>query len=720
MEGTSRLKLLLLTLLLIYSPLLSPAQSYHKYDENETVDFILQSMEKMGIEHRVQDLLETERPSAVPNIRASIPGTGNREGRIIFAVPIHPDNRYAVEAALALAGEAARAPGEKSLELLFLGGEYPPPNNSDAFQLPQEDPQPGPDALGFQPRGSRAFLKDFFPEEETAFIYLQLSSPPKELELFPSGSGVPSPSWLVRLCVEGVKGAKIPYRLDSLRSRLYRAGLQNRPSPIDPFLEASFPAILIRGIGEQEASPILDPRAIEGFLAKLLNGAPLPDYMDRHYLIIKPFSRLLIVSEQHYILLLLAIFAMASAYPVFAVSRFKKYLKTLWRHLWSLPLIICILFLFLFAAGVLIEQIQSYLGIDRLWEYRPYTLLVFKLSTAAFLFILSQRLFRLLPFSRRGSFYSASALFFFLAALITISLFDIGLTYYIIFSFIMVFLFTTSRNRYLKVLYFLLASLPMALELYSLFQLPALRPIRFLLVSPVKGNLFVALNFLPFLLMIIRLQYLFHHPSKRITKAFIIGIELSLLSTALISSGILIQSDIFSGKEQPLYIRHHLDAREDSRSILLYSPAPLGDLLEEEKKIKANRYEYSIKDPSEPLQLELTSSTFLSRRSYRLRIEAEKPLSRIFVKLKSSEPFTLLDASRNWRLEADQKQAQFLIEQQPDLPYHLDFTIPESFRGELILQARFAESPKRYHLGEQAEKFRILEHYVYENSLRIE
>jgi hypothetical protein len=684
-----------------------PVQSYHmsifpRYENSEgekrAVASLLEVLRSYGTDPKL--LMQEEGPVVSQSVSISVHIQGNepRLGTVIFLVPLnHPyratqeqDYSAGIEAGLAIVKEAASKPGAKSVEVLFLGGEFPPPDllSDQLFLRSAEGIEPGPDGKGFLPAGSLTFLETFYPEVPVMFVYLSFPTPPATLAVIPAGSGKPSPSWLYAKIKKALDDSASSWYFAEAQTRLNRLDLQDGPSPIDPYLQAGYPAIEIRGKGTGR----WEEGKIALFLRSLIGKEPIPSYQDNHYLILGNRHKSLIISERNYLLFLLVVFAGILTYPFIAVGRFKKYLKTLLRHVWSIPLLVAALFVFLLFSTLLLGVAGIVRDNDQLWRVHPSAFLWFKISIASLLFFLNQRLFGRLPFSRRGSFYSASALFFLLADIIIISFFDIGLTSFIISTFVCVFFFTIVRHRMLKLCFLLLSLFPMIWGLYGIFTLPAYRAVRFLLLSPLLGNLIMAVHLLPYLLMTIRIRYLFHHPSPKITKAITIGLELVAMSSA-VASGIYIlkASPLPNNSKLPLNIEQNILPNEERADFIFTSPIPIPAFQIDGHTIEGTEGVITQSVETFPLAVEIESEPFLSRKSYSIDMKGEGPAATLTAVIRSEEPFTVLDASRQWSMAADRKSVRFLIENFPSLPFTLDVTLPRNFAGTLELELYYPE-----------------------------
>jgi hypothetical protein len=226
----------------------------------------------------------------------------------------------------------------------------------------------------------------------------------------------------------------------------------------------------------------------------------------------------------------------------------------------------------------------------------------------------------------------------------------------------------------------------------DVFTLPALDVIRVLLISSFKGNFLLAMNLMPFLFMLIRLDFMF------------------------------LANPIFSLQNpQEVLVTEIIDLDKDSRKLHVESEAPLKGI-----EIIGENYHFIPENPasvfeipggSAPDLLKLTSEgiSFLDRRVITITINTEiTPLS-VQADLISPEDLILYDANFPYTSDPGGKRIEIHIGMNPPVPLVLELTIPEGVPAFLYLGITFdsiddALTIKGEHLS--VKKQRILTHRV--------
>lgn len=309
------------------------------------------------------------------------------------------------------------------------------------------------------------------------------------------------------------------------------------------------------------------------FIDESSEGFPVEE--DTHYLFFQMGNRFLIIPETQYVIILIAVLGILLLYPFFARRRFRRYFHMMRRHLWILPVMVTIIFLFLFLGTLTVNALLALKGDPQLWHTNPIPFYLLKISGALLCYVLTFRLFKKFHFSRKGNFYSAAALLLLLLDLVIISFINISFSYYILWSFLFAFLLSTFRHRSLKVACLFFSMIWLFKYLFDIFTFPQEELIQILLLSRVKGNLLQALVLLPFIFLMIRLSFLFFIPKKAVRKA----ISLSILVFLSGSCGVLLiylgTYDPYRGATpQPVAVRDNVFPEEGMRSIAVTSPAP--------------------------------------------------------------------------------------------------------------------------------------------------
>jgi hypothetical protein len=257
-------------------------------------------------------------------------------------------------------------------------------------------------------------------------------------------------------------------------------------------------------------------------------------------------------------------------------------------------------------------------------------------------------------------------------------------------------------NRYMKAILFLPAAVPGLRGLVTVFTTPALPFCRFLLLSPVWGNLLVAGVCLPFILVLLRLGLAF--PGRGILRRRVR--ELVLAGILLAGGGFLAErlytfSPFSSSRPQPLAAMQTLEvssAGETTRATLdIASPAPLAEFLVTDAggslSVSPGHTSISLalpKTPS-PVRIEESSSRFLRLRNVMLRVEMPSSPRQLSLVLTADKDFVLYDSSFP-ALRVSPREYRLLIGAFPPNPLSLQLTLPAESTYTLRLSMDF-DSP---------------------------
>ncbi len=672
--------------------------------EKATLRHIERRLENLGVSYRRYGLDTYEGfHSFSSTIEVEI--TGRSEETIYYLFPlnhppgaaVHESNAAGLALALSLIERLSETTPPLGLKILFLGAET------------GEEPE--------EQLGSRAFLQNFSPENPVAFLYIDIDKLPARLSVEPAGTGMVAPAWMLQHLHESLYKSRTPYRMSPARFQIHRLGINDRPTPIDSYLREGFPTIYIGGspTGAEEALP-LPFSTLENFLLDFsleFSDSHLPQRWDTHYFFLKLNEYLLLIGEVYYVVLILLLLAVTLLYPFVRSKRFIKYMRSIGRHIFTVPILFAFMLLFLYLSTLLLERIMEYRGIPSLWRIDPPLFLALKVSAAAVLFSLSQHIFSLTNLRRlRGSFYSASALLFLLFDIVLLSTVDISLALYGVWIFFFSFLFSSSRSRIMKLLYLLLAFSLAAVLLVRIFWEPHYEAIRLILLSKGKGNLMIALNLLPFMLMLLRLRMLFHHPNPRITRTLILGTDFILLFLVTALTWHILSFQPYSeGSKQPLMLSEQISVDERNRTMEIKSPADFGGLT-------ALGADFRVEPPKEDssyierlpyregyLETSIEQRNFLGRTITRLTVDTKHPPRKINLVLKSEEAILLYDCSFPVTYSTDRRSLRIHIGRNPPVPLDVSFTVPGDFTGTLSLQSLYTEAP--YELVLPVERFDI-------------
>jgi hypothetical protein len=622
---------------------------------------------------------------------------GQSADTLLIGVPInHPP-----EAAAELDGSINVALGLRLLErlrgsrpplsvkVLFLGAEY------------GEEPE--------YPMGSRLFLRDFFPDQRVMTLYLNLKRIPSRLHLRAGGRGVESPYWLLDRCTRALRATDIFFLMRGNENQIFRVGLTSERTIIEPFLRAGYPAISMEGEYAELTPAERDSwlRSFDHFLEAFLGAFPkgIPESWDRHYLFFQARGFYFSISEGLYLLILLGVLAGVLIYGLVFTRRLRKYLRVLLRHLWFLPLFFAFIFGLLFLSTWLLSALLLVRNLPELWQDMPLLFLCFKLAVPLALLFLLLNVVKRLPMPRRGSFYSAAALLFLLVDILVLAVINISFTYYFLWAFVFALLFSVARNRILKVLFFLASPYWVVKTVIELFTLPRLEFCRVLLLSPVWGNLLLATVLVPFVLMLVRLRFIF--PPARIIRD-----RARMMATAAVFVAVLgglslvffLYAPYGGGRKQPVLARFVLNGAGAQSYLQLESPAPLGrlELWDRQTMIPVNTRSRSallpLPETPQLLQTESSSVAFLDRKNISLRLSSKGELYRIRIRLAAAQEFVLYDANFPFLRAPGGREYEILVGANPPSPLSIQLTVPRNMTFQLALTLEYLQPPEGYAL----------------------
>jgi hypothetical protein len=607
-------------------------------------------LRELGIPTRRLDFRESDQDHSFSQVLvASV--AGKRRDTLLLAVPLdHPaeasrDRDGSISVALALGLlEAARARQPAlTLQVLFLGAEF-----GDGPQYPM---------------GSRLFLRDFTPAEPAMAMYLNLRAVPTRLNVRAGGRGMESPFWLIERTTRALAAAGLFFRVRGNETQIFRIGLTDQPTMIEPYLNAGYPAVSLEG--EYGGLPAGGEEAwVASFLAFLEDfgesfRAGIPETWDQHYLFFQVRSFFFPISEQLYVILLVAVLAGTLLYSLVSIRRLRRYLRLLGRDFWILPLYLLFIFLLLFLASWALEGMQRLRNSADLWSHLPLPFLAFKLAVPLLLFFALLPALRRLRLPLRGGFYSAAALLAFLAS-----------PYWI---------------------------LKAVLELFSL---PVLRFCRVVLLSKLWGNLLLAAVLLPFILMYIRLHLVlpwFRISSRRTRRVLSASLFGAIL--AGLAGFFLLYSPYGPGRPQPVTAEYLVDRESGQALVELASPAPLRDLyllepgglrVVDTRALRVRRVLPPIADLVVP---RVTEVGFLDRKNIHLALQPVGEPVRIRLTVSAPEEFVLYDANFPYQRELDGRRYTLLIGANPPLPLAVQLTLPQARSFAVGLELEYGEPP---------------------------
>ncbi len=659
--------------------------------EQKTAAFIASRLQSYGIKYTRFDFSQTElQHSFSPCIRVDVPG--RIRDTVIVSVPLghavgtEPRRDGAVNVALAL-GLLRRLKDEPpplSVTVLFLGAEF----------------GPTPD----YPMGSHLFLNDFRPDYRVAVLYLNFRTVPSRVLVRGGGRGIVSPYWLMDRSVRALGEAKLDYQLRGNENQAFRLGLTGEGTIVESFLKEGYPAVSLEedpadeGAGEKEIRNWLF--SFHFFFSNFIRESSkgFPEDWDRHYLIFQEKGASLIITEKTYVILLILVLAATLLYSLIFHKGLKKYIRTLMRNFLSIFPILAVPFVLSMAGTLALKAILGVREFPTLWSYAPLPFLLLKLAITLLLFSVLYGALRKLPFPRRGSFYSASSIFFLLVDIFTVASINISFTYYFLWALFFVLLASMAPNRWLKLILFLPAPYWGIRGLLELFAMPALPFCDFILLSVIRGNLLIAVIGLPFILFIIRLSLVFRGGGVLRRKPRTI-LLCGVFSAAVIGLGVrlLLYSPFDDLHPQPLSVTQTIDEKTRTSGLWLESPAPIGDVTirredgETAIDVRKSSRAVSLDFTPVPVRVEVRESEFLKKKNILLSVSSDDRPRNISVRLYSPQEFILLDSSFPF-LRENPREYRLLIGAFPPHPLPIQLTLPIGMSFTVTLELDF-DSP---------------------------
>ena len=477
--------------------------------ELDAATYVYRRLAASGLRPRLQLMTDTPvggTDSAI--VEATVPGV--RPDSLLIAVPLAlpaaapseaTDDEHADGTALALVLGFARLlasapqPPPLSVRFLFLGAERGDPD------------------LGY-PFGSRRFLQGFPASTSTAVLYVDLAGLPEVLELRTGGDAVVAPPWLISRVSAALHTAGQPVRMPPAHAHfLVRLGLQREPA-LAPFYRAGHPALLLTSHKEAQGEPVgtgtspdLWLARMARFLALLLAefGSGTPETWDRNYLLLGGTASLLIMPEYEYVALVVAAIALVIGYAFAASRQLRHAAATLRQNAWRIVPMAAVAAGSLAAGSAGIALLVSVQESPVLWEQSPLLFLTLKLGFAALVATLA----RYVVSSRSGGarrepiagFYVAGAALLLTGLVALAAAVHVALAYPFLWALLCVLLANLARNRWIQLLWIILAPVWIIRIAGGLFLQPDLPFVALALFAPLSIDLLAGAVLLPLFLL---------------------------------------------------------------------------------------------------------------------------------------------------------------------------------------------------------------------------
>ncbi len=675
--------------------------NYPRYEgsegEQKTLAFIRARLERAGVSYRHFDFSEsTVSHSFSSCIEVTLPGA--RRDTLIIATPLNHlagssaefDGSINIAIALNLIAYLGSSTPPITLKFLFLGAEF-----GDSSHYPM---------------GSKLFLADFKPDYRAMVVYLNMMRRPRRLHIRSGGLRVVAPYWLVNHCTEALELTDIFFLARGNENQIFRMGLTSERTIMESFLASGYPAVSLEG--DYEPATGADQDWIASFLRfldTLIEGfwQGIPESWDRHYLFFQARGFYLIISERVYITVFLVILSLAAVYSLAFSARMKKYLRTLGRGLWTIPILCALAFGILLLASLALEAVMWIRNFPSLWEHLPLPFLALKCSLCGFLLTLLLPLLRRLPFSKNGSFYSACALLLLVIDVLLLAAVNVSFSYYLLWALLFALFFAIAPWPKLKLLFFLASPYWIVKTIVELFAIGQTDFCEVVLLSRLWGNLLLAAIVLPFALMGIRLSFLFRSPGRMRRGSYLLAAMLGLFSV-VIGGGFILYDPYSEIHPQPVLISATIIPEQGLDQVLLESTAPLGkgEFRNAAERVgfetQARSYLIPLPSGAQYVTIAKESRSFLNRENVALEIDSREQPFAVKFTLHSGQEFVLFDANFPFSRHETGKEYEILIGPNPPDPLPVELTLPRGRAFECRLSIEYLDPLMDIELAERA------------------
>ena len=544
------------------------------------------------------------------------------------------------------------------------------------------------------------------------------------LSVVTGAPGKVAPEWLADAVREAAGGADVPARIDDSATQLFRIGAAppGRSFLIDGWLEADVPSVLVVDTesrydarldrfdrAAETTRPYNGPErvaAAQSLTATIRNlpvqfSEGIPGEWDRHAIAFSVGGYRLVLDESAYLLLFLSVVGLTVFYGTIFRKPLARYIRTIRRNFWTIPLLFAAAFVYLGVSGALVDATLDIREVGNLFNYRPVETFALKVFLARGLFQLTYLVAGRLPLTSNGSFYSAAALFLVFISILIFATINIALSVYFLFGFLGVFLVSITRFRLLKLAWMFLSFIPLFIAAWIVFSQKAEGIIQLLIVDW-RGDLLLAAAVLPTLLLIIRMGFLFSHPRKG--RGHFVGAvaTTSFLITAAVLAARLLTFPVFT-PEQPQTVRleEFVGEDDDSPRTEITSDAPLpsvfvgGQIFEPE--VGEHSATFGRVEREEPFVTvtEVEREAFLGRTRYRLALESTRTLRAVDGEFRGSRPLFLYSLNFPFSPIEDGRRQKVHIGRNPPNPLFLDVVIPDGVDVELVYEVELP-GPQTY------------------------
>ncbi|MFP4509057.1 MAG: hypothetical protein ACLFNQ_02910 [Spirochaetaceae bacterium] len=553
-----------------------------------------------------------------------------------------------------------------------------------------------------------------------AVIVLDILVPDDQMEIVSGSPGVVSPRWLVSAAQQAFREHDLSAGARGGAEQLFRVGARpsGRDYLVEPFLTRDIPSILVVDGTTARESWQNDPPArllrvesfaaidayrhagrIHGALRTMIQDLAEIDNVewDRNAIRYSVEDVSVVVGETAYLIFLLVAIGLVFAYGVTHRQALARYIRTIRKNILSLPLLFGMSYLFLLLFGWLSNSILFLRGTPELASLLPVSLFGFKFFGAFLLLQITYLTARKLPLSRNGSFYSAASVLVLIVSVFVFGSVSIATTAPFVAALLATVLFTVSPSRPLKIIFLVLAIIPPATLTYSFLLLEEGSVVQELVSDPLM-NVLPTLIVLPYLMLLIRVDFLIRHPVSG-GRSFAMKILTAVVASGLILSAIQLSSaEPFSAEQvQRVRVTERSDVTTSEATVTVQSIAETRsfslryDGADLAVPLRSPRTEHSVPFPDRHLDISVEEETFLARRIVDITIRSDVRFVELAISLISDDPVLVYQASLPFRTSASGNRIDILPGRNPPSPMRLRIIIPVESSPDIEVTSTLAE-----------------------------
>lgn len=675
-----------------FSSTLEILGKYYPADENSenehaVTDYIQKTLQEAGITFTEVPLNTLpDRHSFSRNIYARIPGTS--ENHLIIAAPLNGEkgNEVNVAAALELARIFKASDTGRDVRILFLGAETGKTEG--------------------HPIGTNVFIKNSY-TEKSSVIYLNFASLPDTVILKTGNHNSVTPYSMARNINRALIKSELKYNLRSEQNMLYNIGMISPPSPLDPYLDAEIPAVMLYS-NSHEALTYNTDLWFDRLSACITEFADISagswENTGKNYLTVRLTDSYAIISELYLLFFFLAVSVIIIFYITFHAKQSANYIKRIFKYFHLIPWTAFTVFIFYVVSTYITVGILRLTHLESQWQKIIPEIFILKCTVCTLMLIATVPFFKKLKRPNMGSFYSGSAVVTAIVDLILFIIIDFSFAVYFIWGLLWIFVFTLYSSRRIKFLCMILAGTFLFMATHGIIFYPAMNLAEDLIFSSFKINLFIAMISLPFVFMGARIFYVLPPKFKFRHKLSRVSALLGIIVITVFSVRFIYTYSPFSRDNlQVVKAEQILDADGKTSVVHLESNYKIGDIRldyeDEHFEISTDKKWASVNTarPKIKASFEKETDYFLERKTVRLKIDAEGKANKLLVYLiPKNKDDRLLILDSTYPHMDENGNVRFRIGQNQPMPFEMEITTPrdEEFSTEILVI--YSEPPFRF------------------------